>query len=397
MAIISLLTALHFVPLGLTARVVIAMEALLVIAIFLRSASALRPGQRWVGKLPRLSTAYLVCAPTVIGLCSGEFNTYQFLRITPWILLGLVAVPVGAYLRALDRRRLLQNVMAVGILTSALFVLMERGHGVELVNALIRVEQDTGPVRLYTAFHLSLFPLALWFLRHGRYAATLAAIALILSSGGRGALLMITVMLATSILTGRRTWIGSVVAALVAVTTIAFSLDIVARIGDVELLAGDSRFREMADAYSAWSGSAWSLILGIGYGTPYSGGYAQYFPWMSDSWVAGSPVMLNSMYDLHNGFGLVLLRGGVLGLLAYLFWVWRVQQPLSEGTAFASFLVLAHFTSHALLSTPDGVLALVMWGYLFWRGQQAGHKPIRRAGTTGARPPSTVQPAGSHS
>ncbi|MDG4577066.1 MAG: hypothetical protein P9C36_15665 [Defluviicoccus sp.] len=332
----------------------------------------------------RLSSARAWRLPAcilILGLAStwasiaygAEINFWQLLREVGPLVFFLAAFDLGQQASRsgdADRYYTLLNMLLLGTTVHAILAYF----GVSVANARIVIEPSAsgdGYGRVYSVLVLSYFPMLFYMLKKHTLLIAAFCVAGIALTASRGyavtAILIATHCAALSMsrhegkyilswLTLRRVALISVVV-FIGVSGLWFLSDrLYATLG-----AADSpRIREMHDAISMLSSNAYRVFFGIGFGIPYTMGWFTY----SDVTLDVIRSYENSQFDIHNSFFAVFLRVGVVGICMFLLALLRTVGMVKQKVPIILFLVGSGFTSHALVQTFDGALALYVWGFM---------------------------------
>jgi hypothetical protein len=219
----------------------------------------------------------------------------------------------------------------------------------------------------HTAFNV-LFPL---FVLTRRWLPAAACLVVILAAGSRGALVAATLTVIVFLLLEKSRAILPLLGVAGVFTVIGLLFPAAfERLGSQSFFEEYTRMDELAAATKAAFAPA-TVLTGLPFTFPYWNGYEG---------AGGLPgdqrVVVNTMFDVHNGFIFVVLRFGLVGatcLAIALLKLWRARPELRS--VLVSFLLL-WLTSAGPISSVDGAFAIALAAAIVLVGRHVQYAPV---------------------
>lgn len=304
-----------------------------------------------------------MCFIAIIGTAAKvvynlEFSLYQILRSSIWVIFYCYLLIVGNKVftkLTISDLMAIYNILRKVIISFAILVVVDIVIGTQISPATIRL---TGSLitdqRIYIVGSSVLPSLLLLYLLRADVLPVLATLILIGVTQGKVMLVAIPIAIFTLMLYKQKK--GILVLILMIPLAAIFPYD---RFLDFIEAGGDiNRSVQINDAVVAYSADFISLIFGIGHGTPFSEGYAQYGQISEDK----INQFENSRFDLENGYFYLPLRFGVFGVLIFLILSYRAIPNKKIRFAFIMNM-LVFSTASSYFATPGGIFFVC--GFLF--------------------------------
>ncbi|WP_019867366.1 hypothetical protein [Methylovulum miyakonense] len=259
---------------------------------------------------------FMVLASTTYSYFLGlEISIWQIVRSQIWTLisipLGLASYYYANSINAITIKMIVRFV-EVWITMVSVLVIIELLTGIPISPAMIRSDLDS-EIRLYIiGSNIGLFFLPV-FLYMKKYIISFLSIFLVGITGGKTAMFLVFMYIVFSVFTikGGRGKVVKLIAIPLFVVTLFFLSMYLHRIDDY-IEHGDSwRHSQIIAAYNLWSSSFKTTLFGIGMGVPYWDGFL--------GSLNDDPVIVNSRFDIENGYLYLLTRFGAVGSILYLY------------------------------------------------------------------------------
>jgi hypothetical protein len=302
-----------------------------------------------------LASLYALAAIAIFGTAikmedGVDVSTRQIFRTSVWVLFYCFLLVAGRNVLTNLSESTLNTLYATTrkvVIMVAILVAIDLVSGTELSPAVIRVK-DAVPSdqRIYIMASSALPALLLLFLWRVDVAPCIATLVLIGASQGKTMLAAIPIALVVLAIAKPRQG----VLALLIVAPLAVMLAPTDRL--VTFVDGGDfqRLRQINEALEAYTADGLSMTFGIGHGTPYSAGYAQFG--------AANPEQANlyenSRFDVENGYIYLLLRFGFLGLFIFVILTLKAITNRSARLAFILNTIVICSAS-SFFATPGGI------------------------------------------
>lgn len=326
-------------------------------------------------KLPFLFSMVTITAAAISVLRGAEISYFQFLRgaVFPVILVFLLCTKISEkFMRNLEA---LLPLLTVGALLSVFlyFVL-----GSDLYNSSLNIPYDQATYKRIYVYPIYMFLLLFIDAAINNRKSQIPYGLLLIASGSKAiflSILLVYLFIMLTRFTAGRFLGSSIVLILISIT--AYYAGLYQRIADLMVDGDPWRISEPLAAIDNLMDPI-RFFIGNGAGIPYWEGRA-----LSNSGVDESlRVMINALYDVHNGFITVALSFGVPMMLVFMGLLLKASWRTQAGLLVSLVLMVNIFLSHGPVQVVEAVgLALGLRLLMYREAEKkqlatvAGHKP----------------------
>lgn len=309
----------------------------------------------------KMSIVLLIMLTTALATAISSinevvFSLWQILRSDGWVFISLLVLVLGKnYFRKQNLADLDSAFQYIRIIIIIAFLLtvLELITNLDVAPAAIRGVVDGGIPRIYLVGSIIIFPMLLLALYRKDWMLIVVIFGMVLATQGK---VMIVLALVTTL---SYAIANKNIKIIVLFITLAFGgwLIIGDRISDLTTEGDTIRLIQINDALVAFSASYNNMLFGIGHGTQYSEGYAQFG--FSDG---DNALYENSKYDIENFPTYLLIRFGLIGGFLFLLLLFSGFKDRLVSKIFL-ISVFLYGIGGALFTGSGGVLFVA--GYLY--------------------------------